>query len=52
VFLSDFAMGFDAQGVFQGVLRSTGLRPKAVERLADAGVAVDPTIFAFDRFSR
>ena len=52
IFLSDVGMGFDAHGAFQGVLRSTGLRPRAVERLADHGVTVDPTIFSFDRFAR
>jgi pilus assembly protein CpaF len=52
VFLSDYGMGFDARGSFQGVLRSTGLRPRAVDRLADNGVLVDPNLFAFDRFRR
>ena len=52
VFLCDFGMGFDAHGVFQGALRSTGLRPKVVDRLADHGVGVDLGIFGFERFAR
>ena len=32
-----------------GRLRSTGLRPKFLEKLAYANVAVDPTIFRMDR---
>jgi pilus assembly protein CpaF len=52
VFLTDFGMGFDELGRFRGVLKSTGLRPKVLDRLADADVHVDPTTFAFERFLR
>ena len=52
VFLTDFGMGFDDTGNFRGVLKSTGLRPKLLDRLADANVYVDPSIFAFEQFLR
>jgi pilus assembly protein CpaF len=32
-----------------GRLRSTGLRPKFLEKMAYANVTVDPVIFAVDR---
>ncbi len=51
VFLSDFGMGFDASGRFQGVLKSTGLRPKLLDRLAEHNVHVPPSLFAFEKFS-
>jgi pilus assembly protein CpaF len=52
VFVSDFGMGYDAAGTYRGVLRSTGLRPKLLERLTDHGVGVDPSIFVFELFAR
>lgn len=52
VFLTDFGMGFDDEGRFRGVLKSTGLRPKLLDRLADANVQVDPSTFTFEQFLR
>jgi pilus assembly protein CpaF len=52
LFLYDFGMGLDATGRFQGQLKSTGLRPRILDTLADRGVAVDPTLFAFEKFAR
>jgi pilus assembly protein CpaF len=52
IFLTDFAMGFDDHGIFQGVLKSTGLRPHLLDRLADADVHVEPSTFAFEQFVR
>ena len=46
VFLFDYSAGMSDQGKFQGDLRSTGLRPRFLERLADHGVHVDPVVFA------
>ena len=46
VFLFDYAAGMSDQGKFQGELRSTGLRPRFLEHLADHGVHVDPVVFA------
>ncbi len=52
VFVTDFGMGFDDQGRFRGVLKSTGLRPRVIEKLADNDVHVDPGLFAFEKFAR
>ncbi len=52
LFLYDFGMGMDSTGRFQGQLKSTGLRPRLLDTLADRGVAVDPSLFSFDKFSR
>lgn len=49
VFVFDNSAGFDENGRILGRLRSTGLRPKFLEKLAYANVAVDPTIFRMDR---
>ncbi|WP_299057763.1 CpaF family protein [uncultured Nocardioides sp.] len=48
VFVYDHKAGFDAQGNTRGRLRSTGLRPKFLEKLAYANVTVDPSVFALD----
>ncbi|WP_408899096.1 CpaF family protein [Nocardioides sp. R1-1] len=45
IFVFDNSAGFDENGRILGRLRSTGLRPKFLEKLAYANVAVDPTIF-------
>jgi pilus assembly protein CpaF len=47
LFEFDFKAGLDESGRFRGSLQSTGLRPKFLERLADAGVAVPAGIFKF-----
>jgi pilus assembly protein CpaF len=46
VFAYDHSAGFDADGRTLGSLRSTGLRPKFLEKMAHANVSVDPTIFS------
>ena len=46
VFLFDYGAGYDEFGRARGHLRSTGLRPHFLERLADEGVHVDPILFA------
>jgi pilus assembly protein CpaF len=45
VFTFDFRAGVDAEGTYRGILRSTGLRPRFVERLADRGISIPPEIF-------
>jgi pilus assembly protein CpaF len=40
LFTFDFAAGVDATGRFLGGLRSTGLRPQFLERMAERGVAL------------
>jgi pilus assembly protein CpaF len=52
IFLFDHGMGFDDEGHALGTLKSTGLRPKFLEKLAEHGVQVDPKIFAFEKFRR
>jgi pilus assembly protein CpaF len=48
IFLYDHSMGFDEHGRSQGMLRSTGLRPKFLEKLSQNNVQVDPMLFAMD----
>jgi pilus assembly protein CpaF len=47
VFQFDFHAGVNEIGVYQGVLRSTGLRPHFVATLADRGVQLSREIFGF-----
>jgi pilus assembly protein CpaF len=49
VFAFDTSAGFDADGRSLGRIRPTGLRPKFLEKMADANVRVDPLIFVPDR---
>jgi pilus assembly protein CpaF len=51
LFLFDHGMGYDESGRSKGVLKSTGLRPKFLEKLSDHGIAVDPKMFAFEKFA-
>jgi pilus assembly protein CpaF len=48
VFVFDHSAGFDAEGRTLGRLRSTGLRPKFLEKMSYANVSVDPMLFATD----
>ena len=52
LFVYDHSAGFDETGHSLGSLKSTGLRPKFLEKLTAAGVTVDPTAFAFEKFGR
>ena len=52
LFLFDHGVGFDDSGRSLGTLKSTGLRPKFLEKLAASGISVDPTVFAFEKFGR
>ena len=46
LFLFDYSAGIDDEGHFLGDLRSTGLRPRFLERLQDRGISVSPEVFA------
>jgi len=46
LFVFDFRAGQDQYGRHQGGLRTTGLRPRFVDTLADHGITVPPEIFA------
>ncbi len=48
IFLFDFHAGIDEEGKFRGRLKSTGLRPAFLEKLAERGVYVDPELFALE----
>jgi pilus assembly protein CpaF len=48
IFTFDFAAGIDDEGRFKGRLKSTGLRPKFVDKLAERGVYIDPEVFALE----
>jgi pilus assembly protein CpaF len=52
VFTFDFHAGVDADGMFRGTLRSTGLRPRFLERLTDRGISVPPEIFRVQEHGR
>ena len=52
VFLFDHSMGLDEDGRSLGTLRSTGLRPKFLDKLGASGITVDTSIFAFERTGR
>ncbi len=48
IFLFDFSAGMDEEGRFRGRLKSTGLRPKFLDKLAERGVYVEPELFALE----
>ena len=48
IFLFDFSAGLDEEGRFRGRLKSTGLRPKFLDKLAERGVYVEPELFALE----
>ncbi len=48
IFLFDFSAGVDEDGKFRGRLKSTGLRPKFLDKLAERGVYVDADLFAIE----
>jgi pilus assembly protein CpaF len=48
IFVYDHSAGFDEDGKAQGYLRSTGLRPKFLDKMEHSNVRVDPMLFAMD----
>jgi pilus assembly protein CpaF len=48
LFVFDYSAGVDDEGRFKGRLKSTGLRPKFLDKLAERGVHVDPELFALE----
>ncbi len=48
LFAFDYNAGWDENGKTRGVLRSKGLRPKFVDKLANHGVTPDPRMFMLD----
>jgi pilus assembly protein CpaF len=49
IFLFDFSEGIDDNGRFRGRLKSTGLRPKFLDKLAEQGINVDAGLFALEK---
>src|ERR687885_7577 len=49
LFVFDHQMGIDEHGRTLGMLKSTGLRPKFMDKLEAAGVRLDVGTFAFER---
>jgi pilus assembly protein CpaF len=52
LFLFDFHAGVDDSGWFRGTLRSTGLRPGFLDRLADRGVHLPARMFGLEEAQR
>ena len=46
LFLFDYSAGIDEHGRFKGTLRSTGLRPRFLDKLADQGIVLPADVFA------
>jgi pilus assembly protein CpaF len=46
LFLFDYSAGIDEEGHFLGGLKSTGLRPRFLDRLQERGVSVSAEVFA------
>jgi len=45
LFLFDYSMGIDSEGRFKGIIKSTGLRPRFLERLNDFGIVLPNELF-------
>jgi pilus assembly protein CpaF len=52
LFVFDYKAGVDEKGRFRGTMHSTGLRPKFLDRLSDAGITVAPGVFSFEQPGR
>ncbi len=52
IFAFDFSMGVDPSGRFRGRIKSTGVRPKFAQRLADYGVPLPADMFTYEAPSR
>jgi pilus assembly protein CpaF len=48
IFIYDHAAGWDEDGKALGFLRSSGLRPKFLDKMEQSNVHVDPVLFAMD----
>jgi len=46
LFLFDYSAGIDADGKFLGSMKSTGLRPRFLDKLQERGVTLPPEVFA------
>jgi pilus assembly protein CpaF len=48
IFVFDFSAGVDEEGRFRGRLKSTGLRPKFLDKLIERGIHMDNEVFALE----
>jgi pilus assembly protein CpaF len=48
IFVLDTKLGYDTQGRSLAKLKSTGIRPKLLDRLADNGIHLPPGMFSFE----
>jgi len=44
-------MGVDNDGRYLGHMKSTGLRPRFADRLADQGIRLEPELFNLEGFA-
>jgi pilus assembly protein CpaF len=52
LFLFDYGMGIDEHGRYRGHLKSTGIRPRFADKLADYGVRLGAELFQSEGFAR
>src|SRR5206468_10679877 len=52
LFLFDYGMGIDEHGRYRGHLKSTGIRPRFADKLADYGVRLGADLFQSEGFAR
>ncbi len=50
LFMFDYGMGMDDEGMFKGRLKATGIRPSFSDRLTDFGINLPPELFAPEPF--
>ncbi len=48
IFVYDFSEGIDESGRFKGSIKSSGIRPKFIQKLQDMGVLLPADIFQFE----
>lgn len=48
IFVYDFSEGLDENGRFRGTIKSTGIRPKFIQKLQDLGILLPADIFQFE----
>jgi pilus assembly protein CpaF len=51
LFLFDYGMGVDENGMYKGRLKATGIRPSFSDRLMDYGVNLPAELFAPEPFA-
>jgi pilus assembly protein CpaF len=52
LFVFDYSMGVDEHGMHLGTLKMTGIRPRFISKLEDAGLTFDADFFQEESFGR